>query len=227
MNDRSGPPGAAEPLGSWTPQRREQLEWFRKTAPGLAEAYQAAVELVGATEFPGISQFLAHAMRDIMNRLPDALAAKAEWMDAAGALDRIRASWLRTGLLLSESLEDGTGNAPPVPEVAIPGALYREIRDVLRERGEAGDRSEEAATGVFRAILPAGSPVSLVLLGEWLEARRWAARKAHFNHDAPRRTEWLESVAMFERFEALMRGLIAPFFVVSRELDEILEDANS
>lgn len=211
----------------WAPQRLELLQWFRKAAPGLAEAYAAAVELSEKEPFPGISQFLAHALRDIMNRLPDAVAAKAEWMDASRALDRVRVSWVRAGLPLSATLQEDAGDTPPVPDVPIPRELYGEIQDVLREHGKASERSEESARRVFRILLPPGAAVSPVVTKEWIHVRKWAASKAHFNHAAPRDTDWNECRSRLGQLETLMRGLIGPFFAISRELDEILEAANS
>ena len=92
----------------WTPLRRENAKWLRSNAPPLAEVYEGALKILFAPGFPGKLRFVAHAMREIVNRLPDALgAAKASHIDYADRCSRIETDWVKHGLPT-----DGTVPAP-------------------------------------------------------------------------------------------------------------------
>lgn len=58
----------------WTEPRQELRAWFQRNAPSLGELYEGALRMFFAPEFPGRVRFVAHAVREIRNRLPDAIA---------------------------------------------------------------------------------------------------------------------------------------------------------
>ncbi|MEO7860432.1 MAG: hypothetical protein ABIU05_08300 [Nitrospirales bacterium] len=62
----------------WTPQRLELKKWLGNKTPGLAEVYEGAVMMVYEHPVPGRVKFIAHAIREIGNRLPDYWAGKEE-----------------------------------------------------------------------------------------------------------------------------------------------------
>src|SRR5713101_7429324 len=49
--------------------RQELLNWFRRNAESLADAYEGAIRLLVDRDFPGRVHFIAHAVRDIADRL--------------------------------------------------------------------------------------------------------------------------------------------------------------
>src|SRR5579862_3363825 len=61
-------------LSCWTSDRNEIRDWLDHKAPSLAELYAGAVILLYANPLPGRVRFVAHAVREIRNRLPDAVA---------------------------------------------------------------------------------------------------------------------------------------------------------
>lgn len=79
----------------WTPLRRELLNWFRANAAPLSEAYEGAIRLIDDGDFPGRIHFVAHAVRDISDRLiyvldPQLEAARVQYENA---MDQIEKHW--------------------------------------------------------------------------------------------------------------------------------------
>lgn len=52
-----------------SPTRLQLMNWFRVNARPLAEAYEGAIRLIADKGFPGRVRFIAHAVRDIADRL--------------------------------------------------------------------------------------------------------------------------------------------------------------
>ena len=70
--DLGGPDVAGEPW--WRPERIELFGWLENNAPALAPVYRGALALAVLDSFPGRVHFVAHAIREIRNRLPSALS---------------------------------------------------------------------------------------------------------------------------------------------------------
>ena len=84
----------------WTPARRELLAWHKRNAPSLAELYEGAVELLYRQQLPGWTRFVGHAVREIRNRLPDAISGSTQVppSETAKHLDAISQAWKDAGL---------------------------------------------------------------------------------------------------------------------------------
>lgn len=96
---RDPPPTAAYGEGWWTPERAALCRWFERSAPGLAPVYQSAVRMAIDETFPGRVWFVAHAIREIRNRLPDALAGEvaASHTDYPNLARSVHARWVEDG----------------------------------------------------------------------------------------------------------------------------------
>jgi hypothetical protein len=70
----TGTASESDPDYGWTPERRRLHEWLLREASHLAPVYEASVRMMSDRDFPGRVWFVAHALRDIRNRLPAALA---------------------------------------------------------------------------------------------------------------------------------------------------------
>ena len=124
---------AAHPRSSaapcWTAKRLQLLDWFWRSAPQLAEVYAGAVTMAFDGDFPGRVVFVWHAIREIRNRLPDALAGEVassslEYKDLADAIQRcwIEDGWPSDGVI---ALSD-----PPEPSAGGP-SKHEVSRDLL------------------------------------------------------------------------------------------------
>jgi hypothetical protein len=57
--------------GCWTTSRLEIRAWLYEQAPSLAELYEGAVCLIFEKPISGRVRFVAHAVREIRNQLPN------------------------------------------------------------------------------------------------------------------------------------------------------------
>jgi hypothetical protein len=95
---RSSPGSDPElPSGTacWTPDRLELKAWLTRNAPSLAELYEGAVYLFFERRIPGYTRLVAHALREIANRLPDAISgsASSKRLDYKSRLDALLEQW--------------------------------------------------------------------------------------------------------------------------------------
>src|SRR5574341_1863423 len=95
------------PAGShWSRNRLDLLTWFRRNAPSLGEIYEGAVNMMFETSLPGRTRFIAHAVRDIRNRLPEVISgikggSRFEWIQQ---LDGLLKAWQRAGFAVDGAL---------------------------------------------------------------------------------------------------------------------------
>lgn len=218
----------------WTPKRQKILEWLRNQAPSLAELYQGAVQLLcDDPPLPGRSRFIAHAVREIRNRLPEVVAGvKGKYLDYKTQLDDIAKEWDRNGLPLNEAMpisaEEMYINSLDIP---VPHEVFRKVASLIKEHKEARERPEETAKRMFVALAPENKDLIDQLrpvIIRWLDITEWFIGRAH---DSGRTDSELiddEFVNSFDFFEKMLGALIRDlFFATTEELDEILEEANS
>ena len=88
------------------PQRQELINWFSRNAPGLGKLYEGALYMVYTNGFPGRVRFVAHAVREIRNRLPDVIAGpiSKKRLDYKSRLDQLTDEWKRSGFPIDGSL---------------------------------------------------------------------------------------------------------------------------
>lgn len=99
-------PGASA-ASCWTAKRLQLLDWFRRSAPQLAQVYAGAVTMASDGDFPGRVVFVWHAIREIRNRLPDALAGEV----ASSSLE-YRISPMRSNSVGSRTAGPTTARSP-------------------------------------------------------------------------------------------------------------------
>ena len=69
--DLRGPDDISE--SSWRSEQVELLGWLENNLPALASLYMGALALTLLDGFPGRAHFIAHAIREIRNRVASAL----------------------------------------------------------------------------------------------------------------------------------------------------------
>lgn len=190
----------------------------------------AAVEVAHGAPFDGHTRLIAHALRDLVNRLPDEVdGRRGERFDYAPAVSELRASWLEEGLPIDVILqEDGSPVAQP-PGQTIPSRVVGQIQSLLRGHDAVSGRNRRDAERMFAVLTPqdgADAGGAGPLVRRWLDLGRWAASKAHYASDRSDLSRE-ECMGQLEAFEAMLGGMVRRFFEVTRGLDEILEEANS
>jgi hypothetical protein len=189
------------------------------------------------TPLSGRIRFVSHAVREIRNRLPEALSG----VKASGTLqyknrmDDIALKWRKSGLDPRVPAEDpptaSESAASPGGDIPVPRPLFLKIQTLVRDHEDAREKPGEAAIRLFehcapenRALRDTLRPVVL----QWLEVTGWFQQKAHDSGmiDAELASED-DLRNQFELFEATLGALVRGFFSTIEGLDEILEDTNT
>src|SRR3990172_9814367 len=112
----------------WTGRRKELLAWFVRHSPSLGELYQGALWMIFTPNFPGRVRLVAHAVREIRNRLPDVIAGTKtggtfQWKNA---LDRLAKDWQKAGFSLDGTIPTSFtgGQTIPSDEISIKPQLF-------------------------------------------------------------------------------------------------------
>lgn len=222
------PPSSISP---WTPDRARLREWLERQAPSLSELYVGCVEMLYLQPVPGFTRFVAHAVREIRNRLPDVVAGReggGEQFQWKNRLDRLVTVWL-DGRLPLEGPVVSAASTPTTADVSVPPNVFHEVQATLRDHRATRERPQQAAERLWEGLGASvqGRRSIIPVINEWLEVTTWFTRHAHDRGQAdagyPRR-EYEEN---FGRFEHILMALVSGFYPVVEGLDEILAEANS
>jgi hypothetical protein len=219
----------------WTSPRREIRAWLqRNNAVSLSELYEGAVELVSRT-VPGRVRLVAHAVREIRNRLPDALAPEKEpeRLDYRKRCEAIRNVWQRLDsieLLGSRNVPDATAS------VGVPVVAAEQVQQLLDDDQAVQGRVRATATRLYVAVVRIRSGRTLTeseqvaiepAIRQWHIVTDWFVDRAHDNGTPDGENDLQAFADRFELFERALYSLIQEFYPATKDLDEILEEANS
>jgi len=216
----------------WTPKRQEILEWLYRKAPPLAELYQGAVQLLHENPpIPGRSRFIAHAVREIRNCLPEVVAGvRRRRLEYKAQFDKIAKKWERNSLPLDRAMPISAEETDESSGILVPYEVFWDIASLVKEHKEARERPEESAKRMFLALAPENEDFVEQLqpvIIRWLDVTEWFIGRAH---DSRRTDDELlddKFINNFKFFETILGALIRGFFATTEEIDEILEEANS
>jgi len=219
--------GARPQSSIWTPRRLELVEWFTREAPSLVDAYRGAVLLIHDASFPACLHFVGHAVRDIADRLPFVLDGelRSGRVQYENRLDRVLDSWPFAD---STNANDTGAPQPSSQEITIPKSVYLALDGLIRDHRERRNRPSNTDL-LFRALLrddAAGSAAADRLVRAFKEERDWFMEHAHMRSQPMGVVPHAEQLKHFERFETLLHNVVGRFFTATRELDEILREAN-
>jgi len=223
-------------LAHWTPARRELLAWLKGNAPSLAELYEGSVALVYESSLPGRIRFVSHAVREIRNRLPDAISgvrAGVGRLDYTSRMDEIASRWRRAGFVAQDS-ESGSSDSPASSggdSTPVPTDLFRILQALVQDHEDARERPVEAAIRLFESCAPENRALRETLrplVVRWLDVTGWFQKKAHDSATVDSELAVEDEFRRhFELFESTLGALVRGFFATVEGLDEILEDANT
>lgn len=216
---------------SFTPQRIELLGWLDTHAPALTPLYRGALSLALRDSFPGRVHFIAHAIREIRNRLPGALGPKVPRQDAGyeHLADKIHRRWVEEGLP-----EDGRLRLPERSAPSASGPRRRDVsyeflasvggllekRSVARANRAARERSGFGALGEHGS-----SPQYVVKIWNNLFPDAYGFAHARDTPLPPEADgEW---VAKFFEFEKILMTLSKRSYENLDDLDDLLKLANT
>ncbi len=210
----------------WTPERQALHLWLRRIAPHLAPIYHAGLRIVMDKVFPGRVHFVAHAIREIRNRLPDAVAGEievgAEYHDLAR---RVHEEWKGVGVSAFTERSEPSGAGRDRYEVS--GGLMEAVSTLVDSYGRRDGRRRRNAERMF-ATLGGADPMPFVV-DHWFRTDDWVHNYMHVG-TTPHSREANEEVGVqFEQFErslmVLSKGSSRPHENLE-VLDGLLESAN-
>lgn len=219
----------------WIPSRLELRAWFQRNAPSLGELYEGSLRMLyGEKNFPGRTRFVAHAIREIRNRLPDYITGPKvggtfQWKNR---LDELARDWQKARFSLDGIIpaEVSVEQSIPSSEIMVPRRLIEKIAILIKDHVESRETRKEAAMRLFEGITPENQNLRDTLrpvINQWLDVTEWFVDIVHEGHEQNRNSVPEELNRHFELFEATLGALLRRFFKTVEELDEILEDANS
>jgi hypothetical protein len=178
---------------------------------------------------------LCHAVREIGNELPDVVTGTTSGMllQHTNRVEKILTTWKERNLPLDGSIPgvqvSESSSMPENSTVSIPQDVYLEIAVLMKDHQESRRTRVEAANEMFGALLPDQKhrdeyrPV----VNQWRSAIKWFVSKAHDSKWTDGDLDQDELIRNFEIFETPLASALQQFFTTMKELDEILEDANS
>lgn len=199
------------------------MRWFRTNAAPLAAAYEGAIWLVDDGAFPGRAQFIAHAVRDISDRLVYVLDPQGSppRVQYENALDEIEAVWPNLASVQMRPPRE------PEPLEIEPRAAF--MIDALvtahRERKQRPSQYEL----LFRFLMrkePAQVAVNERLVKDFKRMRKWFMGLAHFPSKQVAAVDESKLQMQFGKFERMLHSFVGNFFTGMKEIDEILRQAN-
>ena len=181
--------------------------------------------------FPGRAHFVAHAIREIQNRLPGALGPKVARRDAdyEGLADKIREQWL------AEGFPDDGGLLPPAESAPSPSGHPRRdvsveflgsVGQLVESHNEAQENRRTREKYAFDAMSDQG-PIPRYVVENWRKLYRDVHGFAHARDEplpADADGEWVER---FFTFEGLLMAFSKRSYENLDDLDSLLERANT
>lgn len=216
---------SARPPTSLTQKQRELLNWFAEYTQPLAEAYEGAIRLLGEKEFPGRMHFIAHAVRDIADRLVYVLDAELTGtrVQYERDMDRIAECWP-----MLQAVTEASDLVVDQDALTINYKLARMIDSLVvahRKRRQGPSHYDL----LFRLLMqnePSRAEVNGRLVSDFKRTRQWFMDLVHFRHDKAPEVDEDELHSQFGKFEGMLHSFVGNFFTGTTEIDEILRKAN-
>ena len=180
--------------------RRRILEWLKANAPALAPVYDGAVRMIQEPEFPGRVHFVAHAIREIMNRLPD-------------AIDNGRKSSHRTDYIELVNPIDNCWKKgkPPTADCC------KTVEDLLREHQATDTKNREKARKLYRTLTQ--SEPSPQTIKTWMQTRKLSEKRVHVRNKPMDLNDEKEIIKTFEELERILQLLLSTPYEDTDELE--------
>lgn len=207
----------------WTPRRQAILRWLETNAQQLADIYAGAVRLLHDKRLRAQSRFVAHAVREIWNRLPDAVNGpeQSSRVQYTKLVDRLDVLWKE----MTPPLDPGAAPDGTIPTSA---AIIRQVENLVLAHREPGATRRQAAQRMFEALAPENAGVGHELnpiIGQWMDLGKWGHKVAHVPNTDDRCSA-TEMQRHFELLENMLASVFEQFYQPLSELDGILEEAN-
>jgi hypothetical protein len=237
-------------IPGWTSRRQQLHERLHERAAPLAGLYASAVFLLGTSGWPGRYHLLGHSVREIAQRLPDFLAPQPRSRSQRDeALDSFVDAWRAAGLpvtaagassaaagLREDDAADAADETSPAETYAVPLGVVATAAALVDAHEQISINNYDKAASIILAranadvgplIDDADAPRDATVL-LWTKTVGWFMKLTHASAE-PERTPpgGGELRHQFEVIESTLEAILAPFYQVVDDLDEILAVANA
>jgi hypothetical protein len=224
FGNRNGVVEAASSSPTLSRQRLQLLNWFRANAKPLAEAYEGAIRLLMDAGFPCRVHFIAHAVRDIANRLAEVLdpQSKGRRIEYHQELDRIEKLWPGIGMLN----ETDNSVAQDVMTIKYEVASIIDSLVVAHRKQRQEPPNSEKLFYILMRNEPTRADLNRRLVSDFEKMRKWFMSFAHLRDSQSPKVDEEELQSQFAKFEGILHSFVGDFFTTIAEIDEILQQAN-
>ncbi len=200
----------------WTERRRRAFETLAEKQTDLAALYAGAVQLRHVEPRPpGWQYFLAHAVRDICNRLPEILVGprlvpRLEYRPLVGALAEATPQPL-------EALRD----REPL-HYLLPASAGARLEALIKAHQDVQLNNLNNAARLFvghRDDRSAAAPLAAL----WMSFGKWFVARTHLEVGARARNDQ-EFLDQFDRFEKMLLSRVLDFYTSIDDLDRLLRE---
>jgi hypothetical protein len=206
-------------------EQQRVYEWLNDdlSLPVFAEAYKGAAILLNQKP-AGYVSFVAHAGRDLMNRLASTVAGiKSEQVQYMQLVDKIQDNW-RDEWRFSNEL------APEVAEKGhlIPIDVCQSIYTLIDKHKSGSMRSAEADGLFFSTFLDYSDKEKIPdnFLSEWKAAKKWFVGHAHLRGEPFRERSACDLLKHFNCLDGYLYIAASSQYDRLKDLNEILDATN-
>lgn len=204
-------------------KRLELRAWFKSTAPSLSEAYEGAVVLLKDPAFPGRIHFIAHAIRDITDRLAFVLDTQLDGQRVSYEthLDPLIELWPTLNSLTP-------ANPSPTDTVAIPLTVALRVDGIVEAHRQRKGRPSNFDL-LFQHLArqnPNSGPVNARIVADFKRVHKWFMERAHLRKTVMQPVPEATLTEHFELFESILHSFVGDYFTGTAELDHVLQQAN-
>lgn len=214
-------------IGAVVSERQKRIiNWLGEVESELGELYEGALRMIKNSYFPGRDRLICHAMREIRNRLPYAVAGKQvfEHLDYPKEVTPIAKAWDRAGL--EGVYEKQSAKASNEPGQFVPREVLVLVDKLMKKHREVKNRKEENARRLLIAIEPENEQMRSSLtpvVEKWIDVTEWFVERAHVG----KAVDEDELVAHFETFEVVLGTFARHFYEGFEEIEQLVEKANA
>lgn len=217
----------------WISKRRDLLDWFRREAPSLASAYEAAVLLIDMPAFPARVHLVCHVVRDIYSKLPEILDGEFRRTNAGevyrSSVDEVEAHWKSSSRSLLQPDGSPASALKTADKVVVLAAAAKSVDNLLEKHRALKDQPRSAEVlvrALYRRFAESGLNPPARLAQAFEDERRWFMQRAHLVIDTTKVPTDVGLVKHFTSFERALYSLVGQYFSGKKEIDAIIEQAN-
>jgi hypothetical protein len=206
-------------------KQKRIYDWLKGLESNLSELYWGATKLIEDKTFPGRERFICHAVREIRNRLPEAVAGEGilKRFDYTKEIEELANAYERAGLG-GVRIKDGDEQGV---EQKIPQEIMVRLNSLVSEHRAVAQRNRENVTKLLIALEPENKSMQSSLrpiAGQWMRETEWFVGRAHEGEKA--RVEEEELVERFAKFENTLYALCGYFYDGMDRIEDLIRKAN-